>query len=292
MTPGPAVAVDWIMTELPRTQSPIDPEVLLVQIGTRLNWFSSSEDAQEKAERWRTPFLTRLRFVINDPERRGRPTRFEFNSSTDYLIQGACYVEEGHSSELRDSKRRRQHMDTYLAFIRSLTGRQFEGVCRGVLDLLGCEDPILTPRGGDQGIDFHGRIEMRGRLNMQYVQEAVDEAMHSWVVGQAKQIEGNVSTSEIRDLVGAVEIARLGISADEGQALRELGMRPYDSVWRFFVTTGKFSRDSSKLIYRLGLLGFDGEAVASILADHQVADVDGACDRGAFDTWVASHLPD
>lgn len=291
MTPGPAAAADWVMTELPRTQPPTDPESLLVQIGTVLGWFRSTSEAQEKAERWRKPFLTRLRFAINDPERRGRPTRFEFNSSNEDLIQGACYVEDGHSQQLREGKGRREHMDTYLAYVRSLTGRQFEGVCRGVLDLLGCENPVVTPRGNDQGIDFHGRMEMRGRLNMQYVQTAVDEAMHSYIVGQAKQIAGNVGTSEIRDLVGAVEIARLGISADEGQALRDLGMRPYDSVWRFFVTTGDFSRDSLKLLNRLGLVGIDGEMVASILADHAVADVNGVCDRSAFDSWLASHLP-
>lgn len=291
MAPGPAAAADWVMTKMPRTQPPTDPETLLVKIGTELQWFASDEEAQEKAERWRTAFLKRLRFMINDPERRGRPTRFEFSNSRDDMIQGSCYEEDSHSDALRESKIRRRHMDTYLEFIRTLTGRQFEGVCRGLLALLGCEDPVLTPKGNDQGIDFHGRIQMRGRLNMQYVQTAVDEAMHTWIVGQAKQIEGTVSTPEIRDLIGAVEMARLGISADEGQALRELGMRPYDSVWRFFITTGSFSRDALKLINRLGLLGLDGDMVASILADHEVANVAGVCDPDAFAAWVASHLP-
>lgn len=291
MKPGPAAAAEWVMTELPMMQGPTDPESLLVQIGALLGWFPSTSAAQEKAERWRRPFLTRLRFAINDPERRGRPTRFEFNSSNEELIQGACFVEDGHSQELREGKRRRQHMDTYVTYIRSLTGRQFETVCRGLLDLLGCEEPVVTPRGNDQGIDFHGRMEMRGRLNMQYVQTAVDQAMRSYIVGQAKQIAGNVGTSEIRDFVGAVELARLGISADEGKALQELGMRPLDSVWRFFVTTGDFSRDSLKLLTRVGLVGIDGATVASILADHAVADVDGVCDRDKFDQWLGSHVP-
>lgn len=291
MKPGPAAAADWVMTEMSRTHPPTDPESLLVEIGTPLKWYASDEDAQEKAERWRKPFLTRLRFSINDPERRGRPTRFEFNSSRDDEIQGSCYEEDAHSDELRESKSRRRHMDEYLEFIRTLTGRQFEGVCRGILALLGCEDPVVTPKGNDQGIDFHGRMEMRGRLNMRYAQTAVDEAMHSWMVGQAKQIGGNVSTAEIRDFIGAVEMARFGISADEGQALRELVMRPYDSTWRLFITTGNFSRDALKLINRLGLLGLDGTMVASILADHQVGDVGGICDCDAFEAWITSHLP-
>lgn len=234
MRPGPAAAADWVMERLPRTEPPTDPEVLLVKIGEELGWFASPEDAQEKAELWRLPFLRRLRFSVNDPERRGRARRFEFSASREAMIQGSCYIEDGQAEEVRRSKTRRLQMDTYLGYIRNLTGRQFEGVCRGVLALLGCEDPVLTPRGNDQGIDFFGLIEMRGRLNMAYVETAVDEAMRSYIVGQAKQIAGKVSTSEVRDLVGAVEIARLGVSADEGQALRGLGMRPYDPVWRFF----------------------------------------------------------
>lgn len=291
MKPGPAAAADWVINSLPRAHPPTDPETLIVKIGDELQWFESPEDAQEKAERWREPFLKRLRFAVNDPERRGRPTRFEFNSSREELVQGACYIEAENSADLRQSKCRRQNIETYVELICGLTGRKFEGVCRGVLALIGCESPVVTPRGNDQGIDFHGRLEMRGRLNMAYAQTAVDEAMHTWIVGQAKQIEGKVGTPEIRDLVGSVEIALHRISADENRALSELGMRPYDSVWRFFITTGDFTRDALKLINRLGLIGIDGLTVAAILSDHEVANLNGAVDLDAFDVWVGSQLP-
>lgn len=292
MTPGPAAAAAWVIQKMPRTHPPIDPEQLIVNIGMGEGWFASPDEAQEKAERWRRAFLNRLRIRINDPERLGRFHRFEFNSSSSDLIQGACYEEDADSDELKESKADRQHIDTYRDFIRALTGRQFEGVCHGVLMLLGCDEPALTPRGNDQGIDFYGHLQMRGRLNKRYVQVAVDVAMNTWIVGQAKQIEGKVSTPEIRDLIGAVEMARVGVSADEGRALAELGMKPFDSVMRFFITTGEFSKDASKLVNRLGLVGMDGEMVATLLADHRIADVNGAPDRAAFDAWVQAHLPD
>lgn len=291
MAPGPAAAADWVINCLPRAHPPTDPESLIVQIGEELGWFQSPEEAQEKAELWRKRFLNRLRLAINDPERRGRPTRFEFNSVEEEAIQGACFVEPGDSDDLRASKGRRVYIDEYLALIRGLTGRQFEGVCRGLLALIGCEAPILTPRGNDQGIDFHGRLEMRGRLNMAYVQPAFDEALHAWIIGQAKQVAGNVGTPEIRDLIGSVEIALRGISADEGRALTGLEMRPFDSVWRFFVTTGDFSRDALKLINASGLMGIDGLSVAAILADHAVVNGTHGVDPALFDAWVDAQLP-
>jgi hypothetical protein len=155
---------------------------------------------------------------------------------------------------------------------------------------MGCEKPVLTPRANDQGIDFYGLLEMAGRLNRKYAQGSVDRAMRSWIVGQAKQIGNPVGTPEIRELTGSLEFARYKVYADGGAALGKLDLKPYDSVFPLFITTGAFTRDAWRLIDGSGLVGMDGPMVAAMLADHCVADADGDCDPEAFRAWVEMHL--
>lgn len=288
MKAGPAAAVEWVNTSLPLDRAPIDPESLLVEIALSHSWCSSKAEAQERAESWRARFVNRLRFQVNDLDREARMLRYEFNGSREDWIQGSCHIESENSQELQASKSRRMFTDDYLVLMRDLSGRQFEAVCRGVLDLIGCSDPVLTPRANDQGIDFFGQISMKGRLNMKYEQVAIDRSMAVWIVGQAKQVAGKVSTPEVRDLIGAVELARHHISADQERALSGLGMRPFDAVWRIFVTTGEFSRDARNLINDAGLLGYDGLQIATLLADHEVADP--TCDTGVFHQWLDEQL--
>lgn len=291
MKPGPAAAADWVIRRLPLDHPPTDPEDLIVRIAVDEAWFSSLEEAQEAAESWRARFINRLTLHINDPERRSRPTRFEFNSSSQDAIQGSCFAEDSDSDELKLSKAARSCADDYRALIKSLTGREFEGVCRGLLELMGCEDPVVTPKGNDQGIDFHGRLELAGRLNKTYAQPSVDRAMRTWIVGQAKQIDGVVGTGEVRDLIGSIELAKRGVSADDGRALKELSIKPFESSIGLFVTTGEVSRDAWKLINRAGLVCMDGEMVAVLLADHSVADNNGVVDSALFTAWVEGQLP-
>lgn len=289
MQRGQAAAAQWVIFEFPLTHDPIDLEALIVRIGTEKTWFSSADEAQEQAEKWKDGVATRLTKFLNDSVRRGWPSRFEFNSSDHNSIQGSSFIEGTESKELQQEKRARIHMDTYLKFAQVLTGRHFEAVCRGILSLMGCENPVLTPRSNDQGIDFYGLLRMTGRLNRTY-ERGIDRAMRSWVIGQAKQVGEPVGTAEVRELLGSLELARHGINADKGRSLAQLDLKAYDSIFPFFITTGTFSRDAWSLIDQTGLVGMDGPVVAAFLADHCVADVNGACKEEAFQAWVASEL--
>lgn len=289
MEAGPASAADWIVDEFPLTQDPIRIETVIVRIAVREGWFASVAEAEVAAERWAPKVATRLTNSLNAARARGWPTRFEFNSSNPDAIQGACFAEPLDSDELKSAKSAGAFADDYLTVIRGLTGRQFEAVCRGVLVLLDCSDAVLTPRSGDQGIDFFGRIPMVGRLGRVYVRGSIDRAMSTWVVGQAKQIGEPVGSGEVRELIGAIEGARRQISTDDGKALKELDLKPYGSAFGFFITTGDFTRGALQLIDQYGLLAMDGPAVASFLAEHAVADNSGSFDATVFDAWLATH---
>lgn len=289
MLPGQAAAAQWVILKFPLTHEPIDLEALIVKIGNAESWFASDDEAQELAEKWKDGFASRLTKYLNDAVAHGWPARYEFNSSDPDSIQGSSFIEGTESEELQCEKSARVHMDTYLKLAQGLSGRQFEAVCRGILHLMGCENPVLTPRGNDQGIDFYGLLRMTGRLDRKYVR-GIDRAMRSWVIGQAKQVGEPVGTPEIRELIGSLQLAGYKINADKGKALAKLDLKPYDSVMVFFITTGTFSRDAWSLIDQTGFVGMDGLTVAALLADHCVADVNGECDASAFHTWVESEL--
>lgn len=289
MQPGQAAAAQWVIFEFPLAHEPIDLEALIVNIGNKESWFASDDEAQELAEKWKGGVATRLKKFLNDAVLRGWPARYEFNSSDPDSIQGSSFIEGTESEELQREKSARIHMDTYMKFAQELTGREFEAVCRGILNLMGCENPVLTARGNDQGIDFYGLLRMTGRLDRKY-ERGIDRAMRSWIIGQAKQVGEPVGTPEIRELMGSIQLAQFGVNADKGRALAQLDLKPYDSVMPFFITTGTFSRDAWSLIDQTGLVGMDGPTVAALLADHCVADVNGACEAEAFHAWVESEL--
>lgn len=290
MQTGPATAADWVIANFSLTHEPVGLEAFIVEIGRLESWFTSDEEAQESAEKWKDRVANRLRKNLDDARRRGRPARYDFNSSNPLALQGSSFVEASDSPELQRDKTARVHMDDYLRLTQTLTGREFEAVCRGILEFMGCENPVLTPRSNDQGIDFFGLLEMVGRLNKKYARGSIDSAMRSWIVGQAKQIGGPVSTPEIRDLTGSIELARFGISADGGKALQQLTLKPYDPIFRLFITTGDFTRDALSLIDATGMLGMDGLSVAALLCDHCVAELNGMCDPEKFREWMQVHL--
>lgn len=92
MKGGPAAAADWVIANFPLVHEPINLEELIVQIGQNKSWFLSDEQAQESAESWLERFAKRLANNVDDARRRGRPTRYDFNSSNPDLIQGSSLL--------------------------------------------------------------------------------------------------------------------------------------------------------------------------------------------------------
>jgi hypothetical protein len=79
-------------------------------------WYDSVA-AREKAEAWQPEVLVRLQKTLGSLRELGRPVRITFNSSSDYMIQGACFVEPGDSTEVAEQKIRRAQLPKLCNFV-------------------------------------------------------------------------------------------------------------------------------------------------------------------------------
>lgn len=251
-------------------QSPTSVQKLILEVGVSEAWFPERTFIEDYAERRADAVLRELTTELDRRTRLGQASNYAFNSSSGYLVQGASYTEPADSQKLREAKFRRLQHAGCRDLLQSLTPRQFEGVCRGIIVAMGASSATLTRSSKDQGVDFFGRLSLQGKLAQSYPLPAIDRRLEVWLVGQAKHYQNvKVATPDIRELVGSVQLARSRVSSDTGQALAGLNMRLCDPVFYLFFTTGSISRDGWTLIDRSGVIGMDGESLAAFLADSE-----------------------
>jgi hypothetical protein len=153
--PGPAAAAILTSTNIALDAGPVEATLLITRICLAEGWYDDLATAQEKAELWAEGYLEYLRRELNAATQWSRPVRFAINSSSEYLVQGACFVEPNDPQDIQAAKRNRLYYLHHLEWLRGLSPEAFECVCRGVITMIGVTDARLTPRSGDQGIDFY-----------------------------------------------------------------------------------------------------------------------------------------
>ena len=157
------------------------------------DWADDPNVARESAERWEINVLARLRTELTNLNERGRPAKYTFNSSSDNLIQGACFPEPGDSEQLADKKRRRFHYYDYYTALQGLTPRHFELLCGKIIGLLGVLKPVVTKASADEGIDFYGKLALGSFFYPNDLSPTVQQQMNIWLVGQAKHYKATQS---------------------------------------------------------------------------------------------------
>jgi hypothetical protein len=256
-----------------------------------LGWFTSRDDAREFAERHKRSVTQRLREELDELNRVGRFCPFAFNSSSDDHIQGSAFIEPKDLQDARGAKERMAHFSSYESCLQKLTARDFEAMCSGILSLMGVQDPKLTKATGDQGIDFYGKLQVGNRLVPATSFPGVEVQMEIWMIGQAKHyIEGQVSTPDIRELVGSVELARGRAFSTSNAPYPDLIIRVCDPVFFLFFTTGRISAQGWKLLTNSGVVGMDGGMVAALLAKSDVGVANGTFDANLLSDWVRTFL--
>lgn len=293
--PGPLAASRLLHVVLTIESPPKRAREILAEIALSQSWAESMPVALEFAEQWEMKFIERLQRDYSTLVRMGRTCLFAINTSSEYMIQGAAFVEDGVDSEVvREIKRRYSFIGEYSAAIVSITATQFEWLCRGILTELGVLDAKVTPHSRDEGIDFYGRLKLENLLNGEVVLPGIEARLNVWMIGQAKHYQAQqVATPDIRELVGAVTLARAKAFGSSSQTkYADLDIAACDPVFFLFFTTGQISSDGWRLLEASGVIGMDGGMVAAFLARRQIAlNADGEFEGALLTEWIESLKP-
>lgn len=287
MRQGPHAVSEYIHLSIPLDYNPTHVREMTAQVILDRNWANSQAEAFEIADTWAPRVLRYLQREVSALAEMGRISRLTFNSSSDYLIQGVCFIERKDSPETRASKIRRLQADSYYEALSTLTPTEFETLCGKIIGLLGIENPVVTKSSADEGIDFWGRLTLGSMFFPQDLSPTIQKQLSVWLVGQAKHYQKIVSgTSEIRELVGAVALGRTSTFGSKTSPHPELIIRASDPVFTVFITTGQFSSYAWRLINRSGVIGMDGEMVAAFLADRNAGQLGEHFEVGKFLQWL------
>lgn len=238
----------------------------------------------EMADRWTPRVLRVLQGILERDSERGVPSRFEFNASAPDHVQRSAFVPSLVDGTPEGERRRRLALlDDYRGFLEGLSPTEFERLCVRVLHLLGVDTPTLTPRTADEGIDFHGRLAIGVSDGVPLM--GVNAV--AWLIGQAKHYQSTkVATPDLRDLVGAVTLARGQAFGSHGSDYLGRPIRVCDPVFFLFMTTGEISADGWNLIRGSGVVGLDGVLTARLLTAYGVGETDGAFDQREIQEWL------
>ena len=287
MRPGPRGCATIIEATYPLTARPKPIGRVLAEVILREGWAQTLTEAQEVAEAWRDRTLSYLRAHLGAMRELGRPVRYDFNSSSNYMVEGASFIEPRDSPDVIAAKKRRAQRESYQQALGKLSPQDFEQLCKRVLDELGVEKARVTPYSKDEGIDFYGVLRLEKHIFPHDSYPSVQKQLRVWMVGQAKHcLHSKVSTPNIRELVGSVELAKGHAFSSRSDKYPDLTVKPCAPVFCLFFTTGAISLDGWKLLAASGVVGMDGEMLAAFLADRRVANTTGGFDEDVFSAWL------
>jgi hypothetical protein len=265
---------------------------VLVSIAIGEGWCGSRTEALDLASRLLSGFLRLVGQEIEKTILLGRFLQFALNTSDRQLLQGSCFVEPPDSPGIRKEKEARRRSVLYVAAFADLSPDDFEALCAGFCSLIGIKKPVLTKSSRDEGIDFYGVLDLMTVMHPEKLLPGFDRQLAFWVIGQAKHHKlGQVNTLEIRDLVGAVQLAKSRAFGSGGEdKYVDLKVRVCDPVMYLFATTGGISADGWRLLTGSGVLGVDGAMLAAFLAERCIAlDTSGVFSMPLFKSWVEQH---
>ena len=253
-----------------------------------MGWVGDDETADEIALQYLKKIKARINYERAIAHENGLACWVQLSEANDDYVEGACFVHSTDPVEVREAKALRKLTFHYFESFCELSPDHFERLCGRVLELLRVERPIVTRSSADQGIDFFGELSIGNLIKPKVLTPGAERQLRTWMVGQAKHYTAiQVSTADIRELVGSVSLAKAKVFAGKSDPLNELSIRVCDPVFFLFFTTGSMSRDARQLLHKSGVVGMDGMQLAMFLADHGIAQVNGEFMLEAFLGWVS-----
>jgi hypothetical protein len=291
MRVGAASAAKLLAQRIDLVADPRPVVDMLTELCLDMAWCAEEAGAREEAERLEEPVCIVLRRELSELHRLGRVAPYVFNSSSEYMLQGAAFMEPRDSAEVRAEKDGLSQLQDYLHVLQQLTPEDFEALCAGMLYEVGVQDPHLTRRTGDEGIDFYGRLKLEGLLTANSVSPGVERQLSVWMIGQAKRYYASAaSTSHIRELVGAVELAKGQAFGSHGESYIEPRIRVCDPVFCLIFTTGRIALNAWRLIEKSGVIGMDGMMVAAFLSSRVTSTIPGDTVEERVGAWLSKFL--
>lgn len=284
---GPAEAAKLIDSYVPIDMPPCLAKSVLKRIIEGEEW-AEGDAVGEYAEQWLSRFVKGLRSRVAVDQSQSKICTFEFNSVNEAYLQGSCFEEPSNTPDEKVAKRRRLNSVHYQEVFKGICNLGFEKLCARIIGLWEVESEFCTRASADQGIDFFGRIPVGELIRPSAIGPGAERQLKVWCVGQAKNYNATqVSTKDIRELVGSINLARSKAYAGSKDPLAQLQMRACDPVFFLFFTTGSISRDARDLLQKAGVVAMDGNQLAMFLADNSVGlDENGVFSKENFLGWA------
>jgi hypothetical protein len=187
-------------------------------------------------------------------------------------VIGSCRILPTDGPLVVQAKSNRPHAKSLLQTIQALTFTDFERFGACVLRELGAHSIQVTPRSGDQGIDFFGVLNL-GKLQQNpapFFHLAHDVELR--FAGQAKHYPTvAIGPDVLRELIGAISLARYrAYSSKSGDPFERLALRPFNPLLPLVFTTGDVTSGAIELASRAGIIVRSGWQLAIFLADHGI----------------------
>jgi hypothetical protein len=272
-----------------------DPPVLLHdRLATLLVALEMYGDLAEAAE-YAEPLLPQIQNTLEASRRRaekaGTSWQIELFGSENEYVRGSAFADGSLPAQTQIVRRNRKSLARVHDALVGLSAPEFELACTTILRTLGSKEPFTSPLRDDGGIDFYGRLELKGRLDTIHPYGGFDGQTGMWLIGQAKHYQKQpVQTAHLRELVGSIELARTGGAIHQWEGLN---LRPFDATLHLIFTTGVFASGARQLLQRTGMLSMDGMQLATFLCDVGMgfAAEGGSFDEGKFKSALTSTVP-
>ena len=152
------------------------------------------------------------------------------------------------------------------SFIKSISATDFEYLCAYYLNLLGCEKFEVTRQSSDQGLDFYGVLPFEKYSYFGPTSEKI------FLIGQAKLYTSKVSTGEIREFYGSIELLKLRIYSKETYSYKFASeLKNYTQLNPIFISSTTFTKDAAELCHKTGIRMIDIVKLNSLLATIETA---------------------
>ncbi|MGV3511449.1 MAG: restriction endonuclease [Novosphingobium sp.] len=241
------------------------------------------------AEKWHDRVLIHLRARLEDASEVGKFAHYRLVGLDQRFVGGSCQLLDSDSQEERKAKSQRAQTILIHRALKALSDNEFELLCQKVPVLLKAEPQGTKPQSNDQGIDFYAKVRFGEIVSPTILPTGSEKMLWAWIIGQAKNYERTVvSTAEIRELVGSVSLARAGIYSTSDNPLSGLSMRLCDPVFYMFLTSGRFTKGSIKLMREAGIAYMEGLELSQYLADCGVGIEHGNFCEVRFANWLES----